>query len=275
MTFLGGLHGAIASIILYAILFADETGLPIPFAPNEVLLLIAGVLIRTGGLSAWTFYPAAMVVMTAGMLVGYGWSRAVGQAGLARLVRLVHAESAHSRILARLDAAGPVGIGVARLLPGIRPWATLSCGAMGLRLRRFLVGAVPALLLWVVAWTTLGVLIGQPVEHFLGVFQRLLLRGVLLLIVGVAGYAGLHRLQRQGLMAEQRRVVWLPLTLLISGGAVASMVAGVLAIGRGLVDDDRATWIDSLIVAILLAAVGGATLLRNRMRPPDPLGPSA
>ncbi len=264
MALLNGLHGTLASIVLYAILFADETGLPIPFAPNEVLLLIAGVLIRTGVLSAWVFFPVTMVVMTAGMLAGYGWAHAVGQPGLARLVRLVRAEAAHQRILARLEVAGPLHIGIARLLPGVRPWATLSCGAMGIPLRRFLLGAVPSLLLWVVTWTALGILIGLPVEHFLGIFQKLLVRGVLLLVVGAAGYAGLHRLQRQGLMAEQRRAVWLPLTLLISGGAVASMIAGVLAIGRGLVDDDAATWIDALLVAVLLAAVGGITVLKDR-----------
>jgi len=53
---------------------------------------------------------------------------------------------------------------VARLLPGVRPWATLSCGAMGIRLSRFLLAALPALLLWLVSWTALGVLVGLPVR---------------------------------------------------------------------------------------------------------------
>jgi membrane protein DedA with SNARE-associated domain len=266
MSFLSGLHGTIASVIVYAILFADETGLPIPFAPNEVLLIVAGVLIRTGALPAWMFLPVAFAVMTAGMLVGYGWSHAMGQPGLARLVRVVHAEEPHRRILARLEAAGPLGIGIARLLPGVRPWATLSCGAIGIPLRRFLLGAIPSLLVWLVAWTALGILIGQPVEHFLGVFHRLLFRGILLVVMGAAGYAGLHRLQRQGLLAQQRRLVWLPLTLLIAGSAVASMVAGVLAIGRGLVEDDGAVWLDALFVAITLTVAAGIAVVRDRSR---------
>jgi len=263
VTFLNGLHGVFISIVLYTMLFADETGIPIPFAPNEVLLLIAGVLIRTGVISAWTFYPVTVLVMTAGMLVGFTWSRALGQLGLERLVRLLHAEGMHRNMLERLEAAGPLGVGVARLLPGVRPWATLSCGAMGIPSRRFLLGAIPSLLLWVVTWTTLGVLIGVPIEHFLGVFQRLLLRGILLLVVGAAGYLGLRRLQREEL-GVQRRVVWLPVALLVTGGAAACMGAGVLAIGRGLVGDDRGTWIDALLVAVLMAAVGGITLVKNR-----------
>ncbi len=266
MNFLSGLHGTIASFVLYAILFADETGVPIPFAPNEVLLLIAGVLIRTGVISAWVFFPVTIVVMTAGMIAGYGWARAVGQQGIARLVRLVHAEAAHRRMVARLETAGPLHIGIARLLPGVRPWATLSCGALGIRLRRFLLGAVPSLLIWVVGWTALGILIGLPVEHFLGVFQRLLLRGVLMVVLGAMVYAGLRRLQRQGLIAQQWRAVWLPLTLLLTGTAIASMVVGFLAIGRGFVGDDGATWIDALLAALTLAAVGGVAMLKGHAR---------
>jgi len=137
---------------------------------------------------------------------------------------------------------------------------------MGIPLRRFLLGALPALLLWLVGWTSLGILVGLPVEHVLGVFQKLILRGGILLAVGAVAYFGLHHLQRRGLLAEQRRAVWLPLTLLITGGAVASMTAGVLAIGRGLVGDDTATWLDGLFVAVLLAVVGGVTVVKDRSR---------
>ena len=51
MTFLEGLHGAVALILLASLLFAEEAGVPIPFAPGEVMLIIAGLLIQTGGLT--------------------------------------------------------------------------------------------------------------------------------------------------------------------------------------------------------------------------------
>jgi len=272
MGVLSGLHGIIAGVIVYALLCANETCVFIHFATTEILLLLGGVLVRTGAMSAWVFLPAAMLAMTAGMLVGYGWAHAVGRPGVERLVKAVHAEAAQRRVLGRLEAAGPLGIGVARCLPGVRPWATLFCGAMGIRLRRFLLGALPALLIYLLMWTGLGVLVGVPIEHLLGEFQTLLLRGALLLVLGVAGYFGLRRLQRQGLVSEQRRVVWLPLTLLISAGAVASMVAGVLAMGRGLVGKSGAAWIDVLTVALVLAMIGGIAAAKDRSsrheRPP-------
>jgi membrane protein DedA with SNARE-associated domain len=266
MSFLTGLHGGIAILMLCAVLFVDETGVPMPFAPNEVVLLLGGVLLRTGAIAPWTFLPFVLVAMVAGMLVGFGWSHAVGRAGLNRLVHLLHAEEAERRVLVRLETSGPLGIGLARLLPGVRHWVTLSCGALGVRPRLFLLGAVPALALWLATWTTLGVLVGLPVEHALGVYRRLILRGGIVVALGLGSYVGLQHLQRYGVEAGDRRVVWLPLALLITGGAIASVVAGVLAIGRGLVGDDAATWLDALLVAALLAAVGGVTALKDYLQ---------
>jgi membrane protein DedA with SNARE-associated domain len=266
MSFLTELHGGLAIFMICAVLFLDEAGVPMPFAPNEVVILLGGVFIRTGTIAPWTFLPSALVAMVAGMLVGFGWSHAVGRTGLNRLVHLLHAEEAERRVLVRLESAGPLGIGLARLLPGVRHWVTLTCGAMGVRPRRFLPGAVPALALWLGTWTVLGVLVGLPVEHALGVYRRLILRGALLVGLGLASYVGLHHLQRYGLEAGDRRVVWLPLALFITAGAIASVVAGVLAIGRGLVGDAAATWLDALLVAALLAAVGGVTALKDHLR---------
>lgn len=252
----------------------DETGLPLPFAPNELLLLLSGVLVRTGAFSVWIFAPAAAIAMMVGMLAGYGWARAVGQVGLTRLVQRFHAAGPYQRMQRQLQTAGPLHIGLARLLPGLRPWATLGCGAGGIRLRPFLLGAVPALLLWELGWLPLGLVVGLPAERLLGQFERLVVRGGVLLVLGGIAYVGLHRLQRQGLAADARRLVWLPLVLLVGGGAVACCVAGVLAIGRGLVGDDGASWVDGLLIAIVLAAVGGISLARNRWRMARPHAPT-
>ncbi|MHB8577055.1 MAG: DedA family protein, partial [Dehalococcoidia bacterium] len=176
MTLLGHLHGTVAAVLICALLFIDETGVPVPIAPNEVLLILGGVLAQTGAFPIELFYTAAFVSMLAGMLTGYGWARAVGRPGLDRLIRLFGAQGVYQKLVARLEAAGPAGIGFVRLLPGARPWATLVSGAIGLPPRRFLLGAVPALIAWQGGWTLLGVLVGVPAEHFLGRFERLALR---------------------------------------------------------------------------------------------------
>jgi membrane protein DedA with SNARE-associated domain len=267
MTTLSSLHGVVASLVICSLLFIDETGMPVPLAPNELLLLFGGVLTRTGIFSAWLFYPLAFACMAAGMLVGYGWSRLVGQTGLDTVVRRVHGETAYRRLQERLQAAGPASVGVARLLPGIRPWATLCCGASGVGVGRFLVGALPALLLWEVGWVTLGVVVGLPAAHLLGGVERLVLQGAILIALGAVGYVGLRRLSRDGAPAQARRGIWLLLTLCVVGSATASTAAGVLAVGRGLVGDEQSTWIDTLVVGVLVAVVASAVLLKNLRSP--------
>ena len=82
VNFLSGLHGAVALALLPALLFAEEAGVPLPFAPGELTLLVAGLLIASGGLNPYAFIPLSLVACIAGSLVGYSWARAVGDRGL-------------------------------------------------------------------------------------------------------------------------------------------------------------------------------------------------
>ncbi len=72
--FIDHINGTPAALLLCTLLFIDEVGVPLPFAPNEVLLLIGGVLVGSGALAAWLFLPLAFVATAAGMLAGYGWA---------------------------------------------------------------------------------------------------------------------------------------------------------------------------------------------------------
>jgi len=78
VNFLEGWHGAVALALLAGLLFAEEAGVPLPFAPGELTLLVAGLLISAGGLDPWGFLPVAVLACTGGSLVGYYWARAVG-----------------------------------------------------------------------------------------------------------------------------------------------------------------------------------------------------
>ena len=49
MSFLEGLHGTVAAVLICTLLLVDEAGVPLPFAPSEVLLLLTGVLIGPWG----------------------------------------------------------------------------------------------------------------------------------------------------------------------------------------------------------------------------------
>ena len=70
ITFLGDLHGTVAVALLIGLLFAEEAGVPLPFAPGELVLLAAGLLIATGGLDPWVFVPLALIASVVGSLIG-------------------------------------------------------------------------------------------------------------------------------------------------------------------------------------------------------------
>jgi hypothetical protein len=57
MSFLGTFHGTLATVVLCVLLFAEESGVPLPLVPGDVLLVYAGILIASGGLSPWLLSP--------------------------------------------------------------------------------------------------------------------------------------------------------------------------------------------------------------------------
>lgn len=254
MSFLAGLHGTAAAILICSLLFADEAGLPVPIAPSEGLLLLTGVLISSDAFPLWLIGSAAFLAMTLGMLAGYGWARIVGQSGLQALAQRVRATTVIDRAQRRLQSASPWGIAVARLVPGVRPYATLVSGAAAVDLRTFVLGAAPALLLWEVFWVLAGMLVGLPVAHLLGRFQKVALRGVILAVLGTMVWFAIRNVapeRRGGVMRIAPRLR-ASLAFLFDAGTVVSVVSGVFAIGREVLEASRNGWIEVLVSAVLL-----------------------
>jgi membrane protein DedA with SNARE-associated domain len=231
VTSLTAFHGAIAMLVFCVLLFAEESGVPLPLVPGDIVLVVAGVLIRSGALSPWPFIPFAVVAGTAGAMVGFGWARLLGRRGLQALARRLRFAKGLERIEGRLHNTGPRGVFVARLLiPGMRVNTTLIAGAMEVPRRAFVSGLIPAMVIWVPAMTGLGVVAGIPIEHAFAAIDNLALQGGELLVVGVAGYlAARHAPSRSGghsaappAPTRQRVVLALALDL----ATVASVVAG-------------------------------------------------
>ena len=188
MSYLSAFHGTVGAIVLCALLFAEETGVPLPLAPGDLILLAAGLLIAAGNLSPWVFVPLAIGAASAGALLGYTWTRALGAPGLQAVARRLGIARHVDRLATRLQSARPAGIMVCRLIPGLRVTTTLVAGAMGVERGTFLVGVVPAIVIWVLLGTALGLLAGVPVAHFLSTLDQLALQGASLLLVGALGY---------------------------------------------------------------------------------------
>lgn len=269
MSFLGAFHGTLATVVLCLLLLTEETGVPLPLAPGDLILLSAGVLVASGRLWLWVFLPAAIVSATVGALLGHSWARLLGAPGLRVLAKRLRMGHRLERIEQRLRTTGVTGILVGRLLiPGMRVNTTLLAGALGVRRRVFVIGLIPSVVIWVVLFTGLGVVAGVPVEHFLGRVDQVALQGAILLVLGLAGYlAARHAPARRrgdevlvGAPARWR----LALALAIDLATVASIVAGGSALGDevlgvGGINDllDATTTLGITAIAYIVASRGG------------------
>jgi membrane-associated protein len=270
MSFLQGIHGAVALGLLGGLLFAEEAGVPLPFAPGELTLLVAGLLIASGGLNPALFIPLALVACIAGSLVGYTWARVVGERALQALARRLRQQRNLERVTARMRSAGWLGIGLTRLIPGFRIYTTLVAGAVQVPRRTFIFAMVPSTVVWVGAFTALGVLVGVPVEHLLSQVQQLAFQGIILIAMGVGCYIAIRRTPASSGAGLVRLPRWARVLLaaVLDIGVVASVITGLLALGRLLGLGFGAGWIDPVVALFFVGAFyvvvarrsGGATV---------------
>jgi membrane-associated protein len=195
--FLTGLHGAVATVLLCVLLFIDEAGVPLPFIPNEVLLIVAGLLIASGSVNPFVFYPVACLALVGGSFSGYSWARRVGPRRLRKVAVRLRAGKAYDRASRRMARADVRHIALARVIPGVRVYATLCAGAAEVPVRTFMEANIPAILGWVALLTSVGFFAGVPAEHVLTVVEaqvfNFALSGGLLVALGVVAYRAARR----------------------------------------------------------------------------------
>lgn len=236
VSFLAGVHGTVALVLICALLYVDESGVPLPFAPNELLLIVAGLLISTGGLDPYVFFPLALAAMCGGVLTGYAWARALGPPALRAVAARLHAERHYDRASARLRNATAPTIFIARMLPGVRIYATLVSGAAQVSRRRFMLGAFPAAAVWCFFFTYMGVLFGLPAEHLLSRFQQVAFRAGVLVVLAVASYVAARHVPSDderptplaGVPAAGRYV----LAVALDFGMITTIMAGLAGLTR-------------------------------------------
>jgi membrane-associated protein len=202
--FLPTAQGVVALLVLCALLFAEESGVPILFAPGEVVLIGAGLLIASGSVPWYVVGPATYLSATAGALIGFSWSRAIGPERLRGIAERFHAVAGYERVLRRLKDAGSLQIAISRTIPGLRIYTSLVAGAVHVEVRRFVFAVIPAIALWVTVFLVLGVFVGPAASHLFGEAAILGGRGLIVLAIFICGYLVLRRLPRRA--GARRRV---------------------------------------------------------------------
>jgi hypothetical protein len=210
--------------------------------------------------------PLAYLAVVAGALTGYTWARRIGPQRVHSLAVRLHAGRPYERAAARLRAATPLQIAASRLLPGLRVYTSLVAGGVGLNLRRFMIGVLPASAIWVVAFMGLGFFVGAPIERLLGRFEAYGVRVAVVAVVIVIWVVAARRLpvakpEAAGKASPGRWRVVVAFALdLAAVGAVAGALSIFTGLGPGDPDEEAIAAAVFVVLGILYLVVARQTV---------------
>jgi membrane-associated protein len=156
------LHGLALLGALCLVLFVEECGVPMPFAPGDLLLALAGLAIRDGRLHPLVAVAAIYVSSVAGALLGRELFALLGARLLRRLTRSGRLSGPLDRAARLLRRGGWPAVLMARLVPGLRVHTTEVAGLLGLPRWTFATGLVPAAGVYIGVFVGAGALLGRP-----------------------------------------------------------------------------------------------------------------
>ena len=193
----GPLLGHWGYLAIFLIVVLGNVGVPVP---EETTLILAGYLAWRGELRLPVVLGVGILSAVAGDNVGYWIGRRYGGAVLDRLRRLTQVSPGRfERMRGFVIRRGSLAVFLARFVAGLRFLAGPLAGALGIRVRPFMLGnvlgAVVFVPLAVAAGYGVGVGFGSYVEgarRVLGEVEHLLLIGAVL----VMGTMLLFRIRR-------------------------------------------------------------------------------
>ena len=168
--------------VLFAAVFANQVGLPVP---SVLFLLAAGALAGSGRLSLTAAFGLAL---TASVLADWVWYEA-GRRWGDKILHFIHhlatdpdaAERQSKRKFARY---GPQVLLVAKFVPGLDAAAPPLAGVSGTSLLRFLALDAVGASLWSCVYTGLGYAFSRDLNRAVGYVARM---GQLFVVVALAG----------------------------------------------------------------------------------------
>ena len=183
---IASLSGDLLIAVIAGLLFIEETGIPIPFAPGDLLLLIAGIAIASDNVEPAPMIAALLVAITVGAMIGREVFALVGQAALAKAADALHFRPALDRATRLLRRGGARAVFVGRLFPGLRISTTQVAGVSRMPRMTFAIGLIPSVLIYTGFFVGLGALVGQPAVTL---FHRAEHRLFVLVVAGLAAVA--------------------------------------------------------------------------------------
>ena len=189
-------------LAIFFIVLAEQLGLPIPTVP---ILVGAGALAGSGRLSLLQVIAFVFPAALAADLVWYEIGRRRGVRVLKFLCRIsLEPDSCVRRTQDAFVRGGAWSLVLAKFVPGLSTLVPPLAGAIRMRLRRFLFLDGVGILLWSVAYTSLGFLFSEQLHRLVGYSDRMRVLVPVVVAAGLAAYVGWKYLQRRRFFGELR-----------------------------------------------------------------------
>jgi energy-coupling factor transport system substrate-specific component len=186
ITWVQGLNGTTMIVVICVLMFIEETGVPLPFAPGDLVLAIGGIAVAGGRVNPLMLVTAVAISITIGALIGRGVAEWLGWHRLMRVAEPLHARGPLERAAGLLQRGGWRAVFTARLIPGLRVYTTQVAGVSRVPLRTFVAGLLPANAVYIAAFVGLGAAFGRPILALIQLAEHQLLLALLVVVVLVA-----------------------------------------------------------------------------------------
>lgn len=186
ITWVQGLNGTTLIVAICVLMFIEETGVPLPFAPGDLVLAIAGIAVAGGRVNPVALVAAVAVSITLGAVIGREAAQLLGWDRLMRVAEPLHARGPLERAAGLLQRGGSRAVFTARLIPGLRIYTTQVAGVSRMPLSTFLAGLLPANAVYIAGFVGLGAAVGRPILALIQLAERQLLIALLILVALVA-----------------------------------------------------------------------------------------
>src|SRR2546429_2090155 len=156
------LSGDLLIGVIAGLVFIEETGIPVPFAPGDLLLIIAGIAIASDTVEPVPMVAALLAATVLGAMLGREVFAAVGRPALLKAADALGFRPALERTTDLLQRRGAPAVFIGRLIPGLRITTTQVAGVSKISRLTFAAGLIPAVVVVLATFVGLGALVGQP-----------------------------------------------------------------------------------------------------------------
>lgn len=203
----GSGYGPIA--VICCLIMLEELGIPMPFAPGDLLLVLAGAAIATGHVNPLVVVAATYLSALSGAVCGREVFVRIGIKSLPRLATLLHTGYRIDRLTARLRTGGSGTVFLGRITPGLRIVTTYVSGLIALPRRTFIIGLVPGASVYQALFLGLGLWLGptalKTIDRYAPNTGQLLV--LLALIVGGALFTHVMATRLRLAIPKRRQVM--------------------------------------------------------------------